>query len=67
MAKDFWVERYLDWLTNRVAPGNPQLQKARRVYSQFQETGDERHRHESWQHLHAAAAEVGRRRGKAAS
>ena len=60
--KDFWIERYIPWLAERVSPGNPQLREARRAYSQFQESGDERHRHEAWQHLHAAAAEVGRRR-----
>jgi hypothetical protein len=60
--KDFWIERYIPWLAARVSPGNPQLREARRAYARFQQRGDERLRHEVWQHLHAAADEVGRRR-----
>lgn len=62
MAKDVRLESYLAWLRERISRRNAQLKAAEKAYRTYQQTGQEKHRHECWQHIHAAAAEVGRRR-----
>jgi hypothetical protein len=60
--KDLQLENYLPWLADRASPSNRHLKAAQQAYARFQETAHARHRKQAWEHIHAAAPEVGRRR-----
>jgi hypothetical protein len=60
--KDLHLERYLTWLEGRAPADCLPLTLALEQYARFQETADAKHRHQAWRHVHAATAEVGRRR-----
>jgi hypothetical protein len=59
---DLNLERYFHWLEGRAPADCMPLNLAREQYARFQETADVLHRHQAWRHVHAAAAEMGRRR-----